>query len=171
MRQMIYATLLFGCLFYALARGGWPERLGILNLVANSLLTVAVASPLAHRFAGVEADAVFVDLVALVGFVTLALMTNRNWALWTSALQLLVVVAHLARYLDPTMMPRGYGFIMAVWSYPQIVLIGFGVNDHRGRVMGQIGGSWRRSLLRWQAAAATRLRLASSTTSAGSGQR
>jgi hypothetical protein len=134
MRAIIYGVLLFGCLFYALWRGGWPERAAIINLVAMSLLTVVAASPLALRFTTVEWDAVGIDALCLAIFLAIALRTNLNWVLWVTALQALVVLAHLAKVLDPEMIPKGYGFIMAVWSYPQILLIGHAVYRRQRRM-------------------------------------
>jgi hypothetical protein len=134
MRMLVFAILLFGCFFYALARGGWPERLGALSLVAGSLATVAVNSPLAVRYASIEILILIVDVAVLLAFLALALLTDRYWPLWTTALQLLVVLGHAARLVDGDMVPTGYGFLLAVWSYPQLAILAAATwSRHRSR--------------------------------------
>ena len=137
MRMILFAALLFGCLLYTLARGGWPERAGALLLIAGSLLTLAVNSPLPARYADVETGILIVDVAVLLGFLALALFTDRYWPLWTTALQLLVVLAHLARLGDPEMMRNGYGFLMAAWSYPQLLAIALGTKAHHSARTGR----------------------------------
>jgi hypothetical protein len=121
--MLFFAFLLFGCFFYALARGGWAERIGTLNMVAGSLATVAVNSPLAVRYASVEVSILLVDVAVLLPFLALALRSDLYWPLWTTALQLLVVLGHAARLSHPAMLPFGYGFLLAVWSYPQLAIM------------------------------------------------
>lgn len=129
--MILFAALLFACFFYALAKGGWPERIGSLVLIVGSFLTLAVASSLQQRFASVETGILIVDVGVLFAFLALALTTDRYWPLWTTALQLLVVLAHLARWADPEMFRQGYGFILAVWSYMQLLVIALGVRAHQ----------------------------------------
>lgn len=131
MRMLLFAVLLVGCTFYALVRGGRPERIGALTMFAGCVLTLAVNSPLSERYASVEEAILAVDAAMLLAFLGLALLTDRYWTLWVTALQLLVVLAHLARLADPEMMRNGYGFVMAVWSYPQLLAIFLGTRAHR----------------------------------------
>jgi hypothetical protein len=131
MRMLLFAILLFACFFYALARGGWPERIGSFVLIAGSFLTLAVNSPLQQRYASVEIGILVVDVGVLLAFLALALLTDRYWPLWTTALQLLVVLAHLARWADPEMFRHGYGFILAVWSYMQLLVMALGIRAHQ----------------------------------------
>lgn len=133
MRMLLFAVLLLGCLLYAFWRGGWPERVGALNMFVGSVLTVLVNSPLSTRYASVEVGILIVDVAVLIVFLALALRTDRYWPLWTTALQILVVLAHLARLADPEMIRNGYGFVMAAWSYPQLLAIGLGTWWHARR--------------------------------------
>ena len=131
--MLVFAALLAACTLYALARGGWPERVGAVNLALGSVLTLAVNSPLAIRYASVEIRIFLVDLAVFAVFLLIALLSDRFWPLWTTALQLLVVMAHLARLADPEMIRPGYGFLMAAWSYPQLLAIALGVRARRRR--------------------------------------
>jgi hypothetical protein len=126
MRTILFACLLAACLAYSIMRGGWPERLGSLILTVGSVLTVLVNSPLQQRYSSIEFGILAVDVGVLFAFLALALLTDRFWPLWTTALQLLVVLAHLARWADPYMFRLGYGFIMAFWSYLQLLAMAAG---------------------------------------------
>lgn len=123
MRMLIFAALLAGCLIISFGRGGWPERIGAMNMAIGSVLTLLVNSPLSTRYASVEVRIFIVDVAVLLVFVALALRTDRFWPLWTAAMQVLVILAHVARFADPQMMRNGYGIVMAIWSYPQLVMI------------------------------------------------
>lgn len=132
MRILFYYALLLSVLVYALARGGGSERAGALILIAGSLLTHVALSPIGSRFTEVELSVLAVDLVVLGGFVTLALHSDRYWPIWIAALQLIGVLAHIARLADPSMMRTGYAFILALWSYPMLALIALGTwRQHR----------------------------------------
>ena len=133
MRMLVFAVCLLGCCAYALARGGRPEKIGALTLLAGSVLSAAAMSPAVGRFATVEIGVMLVDLAVLAVFVALALATDRYWPLWVSALQLIGVLAHAARLADPEMMRNGYAFLLAVWSYPMLLAIALGTRAHHRR--------------------------------------
>lgn len=139
--MLFFAFLLFGCFFYALARGGWAERIGTFNLVAGSLATVAVNSPLAVRYASVEVSILLIDVAVLLVFLALALRSDLYWPIWTTALQLLVVLAHASRLSHPGMLPFGYGFLMAFWSYPQLGIMALAIRARRVEKLPMKGGS------------------------------
>ena len=134
MRQLLFLALLVFCTAYGLARGGRPERVAAATMLVGCVLTWAVNSPLAIRYASVELSILMVDVAMLLIFATVALTSDRYWPIWVTALQLLVVLAHIARLADPDMLRSGYGFVMAVWSYPQLLAIALGTRaHHRGR--------------------------------------
>ena len=94
------------------------------------VLTLAVNSPLSERYASVEVAILVIDATMLAIFAAIALTSDRYWPLWVTALQLLVVLAHIAKLADPEMLRNGYGFVMAVWSYPQLLAIALGTRAH-----------------------------------------
>ena len=133
MRVALYYALLLSVLVYAFARGGPPERIGSSIALAASLLTHAALSPFGIRFGDVETAVFAVDVAVLGCFVALALKSERYWPIWVSALQLIGVLAHIAKVADPSMMRPGYAFILAVWSYPTLALIALGTRGHYRR--------------------------------------
>lgn len=134
MRALFFLTCLVGVIVYAWAKGGNSERYAGMALLVASLLTALVASPEAHRFTTIETGVFIVDLGLLFAFVVIVLKSDRYWPIWLAALQLIIVLAHLARLADPAMMRTGYAFLMAVWSYPQVALIAFGTWNQQRRM-------------------------------------
>lgn len=132
MRVIFYYSLLTLVLVYALARGGQSERAGAAILFIGSVLTDVAFVPGILHFISVERGVLAVDVAVLAGFVILALRSDRYWPLWLAALQLIGTLAHFAKLADSTMMPVGYAFLLAVWAYPMLALIGFGTwSRHR----------------------------------------
>jgi hypothetical protein len=99
-------------------------------MFVGCVLTFLVNSPLAERYASVELAILIIDAGMLLIFTGLALRTDRFWPLWVAALQVLAVLAHLAKLADPEMLRNGYGFVMAVWSYPQLLAIALGTRAY-----------------------------------------
>ncbi|HEX8534774.1 MAG TPA: hypothetical protein VF662_11450 [Allosphingosinicella sp.] len=147
--KLIFWALTALCGGYALLRGGAPERIGAATIILGSLLTVALGSAWADRFEYVEVGVFLVDVVVLAVFVLLAVFADRFWPLWVSALQAIGVLAHLARALEPNLMPWAYGVALAMGVYPMLLLLALGTWRHRKRLAaGAADPSWSRSSAR-----------------------
>ena len=147
--KIVFWGLTALCCGYALLRGGAPERIGAAIIILGSALTVALGSAWAHRFEHVETGIVAVDVAVLLGFVLLAVFSDRFWPLWVSALQAIVVLTHLARALEPNLMPWAYGVALAIGVYPMLLLVALGTWRHRKRMAtGAADPSWSRSSAR-----------------------
>ena len=70
------------------------------------------------------------DLVAMVGFVAIALKANRNYPLWVAGFQLVSVGAHAVRGLGDMVSPLAYVILAVSPSYCQLLLIGGGFIRH-----------------------------------------
>jgi hypothetical protein len=147
--KIVFWGLTALCGGYALLRGGAPERIGAAIIILGSALTVALGSAWAHRFEHVETGIVAVDVAVLLGFVLLAVFSDRFWPLWVSALQAIGVLTHLARALEPNLMPWAYGVALAMGVYPMLLLVALGTWRHRKRMAtGAADPSWSRSSAR-----------------------
>jgi len=129
MRILLFdALLLFAC-GYALWRGGAPERVAGAAMALAYLATLASYGRLISRFAHVETGVLVVDLALLIVLVVVALKADRGWPMALAALQLDTVGVHVARLFDLGMIRITYALMLAMWSYPMLVLL--------------IAGTWR----------------------------
>jgi hypothetical protein len=128
-----YALLAVGC-WYALLKGGAPEKVGIAVLSLGSVLSVAAVSASPVRFGTVEIGVFVVDVATCAGFLVLALLAERFWPLCVAALQAIGTAAHAAKLLDPTVIPSAYAFVLSLWGYLMVLLIILGTWNHQRRL-------------------------------------
>ena len=129
-----YWLLLIGVSAYALARGKLDERLAAGICILATLATRFVVSPLTQRYSGVEVGVMLVDVLALAGFVAIALRTDRFWPLWVAGLQLTTMLSHMLKAIRLELMPQAYAAAERLWVYPIFVLIVIGTwRGHRRR--------------------------------------
>ena len=105
-----YAVLLGAC-SYAGRAGGAPERCVAVILVAGTIATWAVAigwrgAWLGH-FRTVEYGILLVDCLMLAALLVVAMVADRFWPLWMTAIHGFGVVAHLAKAIAPDILPGG----------------------------------------------------------------
>jgi hypothetical protein len=138
-RLLVFDALLLVTCAYALWRGGAPERIASAAMLLAYLGTLASYGPLASRFAHVETGVLAVDTALLIVLVTVALKADRAWPMALAALQLDSVGVHLARLLDLEMIRVTYALMLAMWSYPMLLLLVAGTWRH-GRRSRRDGG-------------------------------
>lgn len=120
---IVYHALLVGVCLYAFLRGRADERMAAIICIVATLATRLVLSPQASRYSGVETGVVLVDMIALAGFVAIALRTDRFWPLWVAGLQLTTLVAHVLKAIQIDLVPHAYGAAARFWVYPIFLII------------------------------------------------
>ncbi len=132
-RVGFYVFLLAAVAFFALRRGGAPERWAIAAIIAMIIadMLTHIALPLNYN----QFDIVHfsIDLLGWSAFLFIALYARRFWPLCASALQTITLISHPVRLLDLHMAPEVYGIMQVMGSYPILVTIGFGVWAHYRR--------------------------------------
>lgn len=134
MSPILYFTLLAICWLYAWFKGGPPERIGATILAVGSILSLAARSSAVGRFGSVELGIFLVDVATLIGFLVLALRAKRFWPLWLTALQAVGIAGHAVKLVDSATIPLAYAFILALWSYPMLLVIALGTWQHQRRL-------------------------------------
>ncbi len=120
--------------FYAVVWGGAPERIAGSALALAAVATLLLQGEFATRFVEPELGVLGVDIFLFAGLLTLAAFADRFWTFWLAALQGLGSAAHLVRTVDVEMIPVAYAILIAVWSYPMILLVLLGTSRHRRRL-------------------------------------
>jgi peptidoglycan/LPS O-acetylase OafA/YrhL len=135
MRLFFTSVILLLVLFLALRRGGEPERYVAIALVLA--LGVSVTNRLVFgnpTFRGFQPILFTLECGSLVSFGFIALLANRVWPLWVAALQLLVVVAHIAKLVGIGGLAGVYWAMTTVPSYLQVVVLLIGIGAHTRRI-------------------------------------
>lgn len=115
LRYAIGAAFFFGVIAYALWRGGWPERVTALAMLAATLLT-----PLVFRhsaFADPQWSVAAVDLALLAVLTAVVAMSRRMWLLLALSVHALGTASHIALIFDPKIQALAYLSSIVVWSY------------------------------------------------------
>lgn len=135
MSAVLFLVLLIGCCGYALWRGGTPERVAAgLQLGAFAVgLTVHFGLE-KSRYGSVLPWTMAIDAALLAALLVLAHRSTRMWPLWLAGWQGCAMVAHIAKLIDPGMLPLGYAIQTTIWGYPMLIALAIGTARHRKRL-------------------------------------
>ena len=77
----------------------------------------------------------FVDLAVFVGFLWVALRSERFWPLWMAGLQLTAILGHVLKAIDVELFARAYAAALVFWAYPMLLVLAIGTwrNQRRTR--------------------------------------
>jgi len=132
-RILIFNTLYIVSSLFALIRGGAPERIGAIILIADFQLSAWVVEPMHSRFAGVEWPMFAVDTAAFAALYILSLVTTRFWPAWMAGIQGCVALSHLAG-LRLEIIPWAYGTVVAAWAYAMLAILAVATWRHSQRI-------------------------------------
>lgn len=130
-RLLFYHALLFVACGYALVRGKTDSRIVAMVFLVGNFATATVRSWMGSGYSSIEAEILAVDILALLGFIYVALTSDRFWPLWVSGLQLTTSLGHLMKAFDADLLPLAYAAALRFWSYPILLIL--------------IVGTWRSS--------------------------
>ncbi|HEY8434965.1 MAG TPA: hypothetical protein VIK68_10190 [Sphingomicrobium sp.] len=132
MAPTLFRILLAVVAAYVLLRGRRDERDVGLVLVLGVIATHLVISPLKTRFASVETHVFAVDVIVFMGFLWVALRSERFWPLWIAGLQLTAIMGHVLKAVDIHLFTKAYAAAMVFWSYPIVLILAIGTwRSHR----------------------------------------
>ena len=129
LRQISFGVLMWAVFIYAVRRGSMAERLAAGGIIVAAYLSVLVRSSGASAFKNIELPVLFVDTGLLVLLLSISLRSGKFWPLWLTAMQSLVILAHLAPFV-PHMVPWGYWRAVAIWSWPMLIVLAFAIHRH-----------------------------------------
>ena len=146
-----YALFTVSVLF-ALAKGGWPERLGAAAYLALASVQIGVSFILPFFYDKVDGVGFFADLLSLAAFGAIALSAKRIWPLWAASLQLLAIASHFARWAQIAIEPYVYSLMKTVPTASTLVAMAVGTYFHQRRLK-KFG--YDPDWVNWKAASAT----------------
>lgn len=138
LRIALFVTLLLAAIFYALRKGGGPER-----AMAGILLGMVASDQLLHffvppRFASVDTGHLAIDLTAAAATTLLALIAHRFWPMIAAVLQILPLMAHIGKAVDMAVHPVAYLTmqVAASWLLPPLLILATWRHAKRMRISG-----------------------------------
>lgn len=135
--QYLFYAMLIGACGYAAVRGGAPERISAAAMVCALVATVTLAyfhSPARGAYSAIEAGVALTDLTLFLVIVAIALFSTRFWPILMASMMGCGLFGHLTKPLGPDILPRAYYIAVAVWSYPELLLLGVATWRHRARM-------------------------------------
>jgi hypothetical protein len=108
----------------AVLRGGVEERLTAMALLTNVAVTVALRD---HSWPHLQWAGFAVDLLLLVLMVGIALRSPKYWPMAGAGFQLLSVLTHVAKMIDPALHQWAYITAIVIWTYLLIFSLAVGV--------------------------------------------
>ena len=95
--------------FASLRKGGEPEKLVAAVLIATAGLDMVNHAMFGDPvFFAVNPGHLVIDIWAMTALLWVALRANRGWPLWVSAAQIIVVLGHMSKIIDLSLVRFGY---------------------------------------------------------------
>ena len=105
-------------------KGSREEQIAAGGLLMSWAVTIALRD---RSWAGMQWSAFAADGCLLILLTALSLRTARFWPLAAAAFQLLCVVSHVARIVDPGVRAWAYATAQVIWTQLVFVALGVGV--------------------------------------------
>lgn len=113
--------------------GGKPEKLVAMMFLGAAIATSLIRPAAAFRYSDVEIGVFLIDACLLAGLVWVTVRADRWWPLCATALQLLTVLSHVGKTVNPALWRYGYQ-LMATWTaWPMVTVLAVGVLRCRSR--------------------------------------
>ena len=129
---LAFLILSAACCGYAAIRGGSPDRptgaIFVTRNLAPGLLSFRRPPP------GLSQAIFVVDTVMRFALGSIMLLARRYWPIAITAFQLLAVIGHLIRLLDPQIVPVLYWVANAFWAVPQMIVLAVATRRHQARL-------------------------------------
>lgn len=143
MRVLIFNILLIGTCCYAFIRGGAPERIVAALYLTAAGVSVAWHARIADLFGSPAYGLFAIDTLLLLALAVVALRANRGWPMTVAAMQLIMISVHLIRMINPEVIRWVYAVMLALWSWPMVLILAYGTHRHRRRLKSNgVDPSW-----------------------------
>jgi hypothetical protein len=130
----LFLLLLLGSAGYALWRGGAPEQIAAVNVIAGTAGSIIAASRAPIRWMNVEVGLLAIDTMMLAVVILLLIRANRLWPIFMAAMLIDQIAGHFLRALDPHLYPFLYWLTSSLWSYLVLITLVIATRGHRLRL-------------------------------------
>ena len=118
----------------AFLRGGVEEKLAAVSLISAVSLTVLLRD---RTWPHLQVAEFVVDILLFAALLAIALTSPKWWPMSAAGFQLLAVLTHVGKMIDPAVDQWAYITAIVIWTYLVIIALGVGVwNSWRSRAPG-----------------------------------
>jgi hypothetical protein len=114
---LVFALLMAGSCGYALLRGDPSAKVVATTVILGSLLSAVLIEQTSELWQGSEPGIFVIDGIMLVIFVAIMIKSDRFWPIWTTAAQLLSVLAHIGPLLRNAHIAVPFAVSEQLWSW------------------------------------------------------
>ncbi len=141
----LFRLTIAAVLVFAFRKGGEPERLVAAVLASTTLLDVVNHAMFGEPvFFAVDPGHLVIDSWAMIALLWIALRANRGWPMLVSAAQIIVVLGHVSKIIELSLVRYGYFAMTQMPLNIQLVALLLGTLAHvrREELIGRYH-SWR----------------------------
>lgn len=114
---LLFALLMAGSCGYALLRGDPSAKVVATTVIFGSLLSAMLIDQTSELWQGSEPGVFVIDVIMLAIFVAVMIKSDRFWPIWTTAAQLLSVLAHIGPLLRNAHIAVPFAVSEQLWSW------------------------------------------------------
>ena len=114
---LVFALLMAGSCGYALLRGDPSAKVVATTVILGSLLSAVLIEQTSELWQGSEPGIFVIDGIMLVIFVAIMIKSDRFWPIWTTAAQLLSVLAHIGPLVRNAHIAVPFAVSEQLWSW------------------------------------------------------
>jgi hypothetical protein len=133
MPPAVFLIILCAACFFALWKGGTPERLVAGIFLTGAALSMMFRFSYQSSFGAINIGVWIADIAVLLALTAVALNAERYWTIWIASFQWVQVVSHLPELLIPELLPRAHWVIISLWVYPMLIILVIGTWRHVNR--------------------------------------
>jgi hypothetical protein len=133
--QVIFFTSLLLVCCYVAFRGGAPERIVAATMVLALASTLTFARfRVQGAYSAIEVGIALTDLTLFLVIATIAMFSTRFWPILMASMIGCGLFGHLTKPLGPDILPRAYYIAVALWTYPELLLLAVAAWRHQARL-------------------------------------
>ena len=114
---LLFALLMAGSCGYALLRGDPSAKIVATTVILGSLLSAVLIDQTSELWQGSEPGIFIIDVIMLAIFSAVMIKSDRFWPIWTTAAQLLSVLAHMGPLLRNAHIAVPFAVSEQLWSW------------------------------------------------------
>jgi hypothetical protein len=125
-------TSLLAC-YLAIRFGGRDEVYGALIFLIGSLTTLGYVLLFGATWAKPEIGLLVIDLIMMLAFIHLAVISDRFWPMWIAGFHLVSLAVHAATFVASDVIPWVFATGVVFWAWPTKLTLIIAIYEYRAQ--------------------------------------